>query len=127
MFSLFPPCPDREPVLKASNFFTPGHFLSVTPANGEWSQRAVVQERAFWEMNFPDQGAEERGENPNRLVDDFEKLLLQAVEERLRADVPVGAYLSGGVDSSMILALACQSERAGDQHLYRARARAGTR
>jgi len=66
-----------------------------------------VQERAFWEMDFPDQGAEEKGENPKRLVDDFEKLLLQAVEERLRADVPVGAYLSGGVDSSMIVALAC--------------------
>ena len=84
-----------------------------------------MQERAFWEMNFPDQGAEERGENPKRLVDDFETLLLQAVEERLRADVPVGSYLSGGVDSSMILALGLQPERSGDQHLYRARARAG--
>src|SRR5213075_3326121 len=40
--------------------------------------------------------------------DEFERLLLQAVEERLRADVPVGSYLSGGVDSSMILALACK-------------------
>ena len=42
------------------------------------------------------------------LVDEFEKLLMQAVEERLRADVPVGSYLSGGVDSSMIVALACR-------------------
>jgi asparagine synthase (glutamine-hydrolysing) len=84
----------------------PGHFLSISPGIGNGAT-AGVQERAFWEMDFPDQGAEERGENSTKLVDDFEKLLLQAVEERLRADVPVGAYLSGGVDSSVILALAC--------------------
>jgi asparagine synthase (glutamine-hydrolysing) len=83
-----------------------GHCLKITPASGNGSGPSV-EERAFWEMDFPDQGSEERGENPKRLVDDFEKILLQAVEERLRADVPVGAYLSGGVDSSMIVALAC--------------------
>ncbi|HEX8897328.1 MAG TPA: asparagine synthase (glutamine-hydrolyzing), partial [Chthoniobacterales bacterium] len=83
-----------------------GHCLRVTPAGGNGSG-PLVEERAFWEMDFPDQGSEERGDNPKRLVDDFEKILLQAVEERLRADVPVGAYLSGGVDSSMIVALAC--------------------
>ena len=59
-------------------------------------------------MDFPAQGEEEWGDNPNALVDEFERVLLQAVEERLRADVPVGSYLSGGVDSSMILALACR-------------------
>ena len=41
-------------------------------------------------------------------MDEFEDLLLKAVEKRLRADVPVGAYLSGGLDSSMIVAMACQ-------------------
>ncbi|HTD17299.1 MAG TPA: asparagine synthase C-terminal domain-containing protein, partial [Chthoniobacterales bacterium] len=62
---------------------------------------------AYWEMDFPDRGEEERGENAKALVDRFEHLLLKAVEERLRADVPVGSYLSGGVDSSVIAALAC--------------------
>ena len=84
-----------------------GHCLKITPANGR-GDGPSVNERAFWEMDFPDEGSEERGENPKRLVDEFEKILLQAVEERLRADVPVGAYLSGGVDSSMIVALACR-------------------
>ncbi len=86
---------------------TPGHFLTVSPGNGS-SSVAQIEERAFWEMNFPDRGSERRGQDTERLVDEFEQVLLQAVEERLRADVPVGAYLSGGVDSSMILALACK-------------------
>src|SRR6476469_764746 len=86
---------------------TAGHCLRISPAYGNGSG-PQVEERAFWEMDFPDEGSEERGDDPKKLVDDFEKVLLQAVEERLRADVPVGAYLSGGVDSSMILALACK-------------------
>jgi asparagine synthase (glutamine-hydrolysing) len=80
-----------------------GHFLSVTPGNG-----GEVRERPYWEMSFPDAGDEVWGDDPARLVDDFEQVLLRAVEERLRADVPVGAYLSGGVDSSMMVAMACR-------------------
>ncbi len=58
-------------------------------------------------MDFPDRGQEDPGEDAHALVDRFEHLMLEAVEERLRADVPVGSYLSGGVDSSVIAALAC--------------------
>jgi len=103
----FSAMPGPRTCFEGVQLLPPGHFLSISPANGNGAS-AVAQERAFWEMDFPDQGAEERGENPKRLVDEFQNLLLQAVEERLRADVPVGAYLSGGVDSSMILALACK-------------------
>jgi asparagine synthase (glutamine-hydrolysing) len=65
-----------------------------------------VRERAYWELDFPNRGDELDDTDGKRLVNEFEKLMLQAVEERLRADVPVGSYLSGGVDSSMIAALA---------------------
>ncbi len=84
----------------------PGHYLQIIPGNDHGAASAI-NERAYWEMDFPDQGDENHGEDARILVDRFEKLMLQAVEKRLRADVPVGAYLSGGVDSSMIAAMAC--------------------
>jgi asparagine synthase (glutamine-hydrolysing) len=83
-----------------------GHYLQIAPGNDRGAT-CTVSRRAFWEMDFPDQGNENREEDPRVLVDRFEQIMLQAVEKRLRADVPVGAYLSGGVDSSMIAALAC--------------------
>ena len=103
----FSAMPGPRTCFEGVQLLTPGHFLTVSPANANGSN-ARVEERPFWEMNFPDKGAEEWGGDPKRLVDEFEQVLLQAVEERLRADVPVGSYLSGGVDSSMILALACK-------------------
>jgi asparagine synthase (glutamine-hydrolysing) len=84
----------------------PGHYLEIIPGSAG-GVGPVINERAYWEMDFPDRGHENRGGDARSLVDRFETIMLQAVEKRLRADVPVGAYLSGGVDSSMIAALAC--------------------
>jgi asparagine synthase (glutamine-hydrolysing) len=83
-----------------------GHYLQVTPGNDRGTAY-TVRERAYWEMDFPNQGDENLEKDTRSLVDRFEDIMLRAVEKRLRADVPVGAYLSGGVDSSMIAALAC--------------------
>lgn len=79
-------------------------FLRIRP---DVQGPAAVEERAYWVMDFPDEGHEENPHDPKKLVDQFEQLMLASVEKRLRADVPVGAYLSGGVDSSMIVALSC--------------------
>jgi asparagine synthase (glutamine-hydrolysing) len=86
----------------------PGHYLRVVPGNPNRGVSPAISEHVYWEMDFPDRGDEDAGRDPRALVDRFEQIMLQAVEERLRADVPVGAYLSGGVDSSMTAALACQ-------------------
>jgi asparagine synthase (glutamine-hydrolysing) len=102
----FTAMPGPRTCFEGVQLLPPAHFLNIKPASANGSN-PVVEERAYWEMNFPDRGTEVRGEDQEKLIDEFEKLLLQAVEERLRADVPVGAYLSGGVDSSMIVALAC--------------------
>jgi len=103
----FAAMPGPRTCFEGIQLLPPGHYLQITPGNGRGAS-PVLSERAYWEMNFPDRGDEDPGIDQKRLVDDFEQVLLQAVEERLRADVPVGAYLSGGVDSSMIVAMACR-------------------
>ena len=92
---------------KGVQILPPGHYLQITPGN-ESGAAPVINECTYWEMDFPDQGDEDPGANPRKVVDEFEQVLLKAVEKRLRADVPVGAYLSGGLDSSMIVAMACR-------------------
>src|ERR1700733_14484826 len=57
-----------------------GHFLQVTPASDRGVTLAI-DERAYWQMDFPDRGDENPGDDPRALVDQFEKLMLQAVEE----------------------------------------------
>lgn len=93
----------------------PGRYLRVQRGQ---DGGARIEERVYWEIDFPDRGQEERrdfnrlGSNANSpTVDEFERLLMHAVERRLRADVPVVSYLSGGVDSSVVVALATHLRR----------------
>ncbi len=82
----------------------PGHYLQIQLDRLE--KRSSIHDHTYWQIDFPDQGQEDRPSDCRRLVDQFETLMLCAVERRLRADVPVVAYLSGGVDSSLVTALA---------------------
>jgi asparagine synthase (glutamine-hydrolysing) len=82
----------------------PGHYLRVQL--GGPGEAARVSEHTYWEIDFPDRGQEDYASPPQKLADEFERLLLGAVTRRLRADVPVVSYLSGGVDSSTVVALA---------------------
>ena len=72
----------------------PGHYLLA--------QAGRVELTAYWTLDF----AEEQPARPAAdYVDEFEHLLIDAARLRLRADVPVGAYLSGGLDSSVTTAI----------------------
>jgi asparagine synthase (glutamine-hydrolysing) len=82
----------------------PGHYLRIDLDRAGASDG--IRDRIYWQMDFPDRGQEEPGDNSERTLADFEELLNAAVKRRLRADVPVVSYLSGGVDSSMVVALA---------------------
>jgi len=59
---------------------------------------------SYWTLDFPDAG--EHGALAEGHSEELRALLTDAVRLRMRADVPVGSYLSGGLDSSLISALA---------------------
>ena len=80
----------------------PGHFLKVKDGR--------IAKKLYWDLDFPDEGQERRLENPEPLVDELEHLLRQSVERRLRGDVPVVSYISGGLDSTVVLGL-CSRQR----------------
>jgi asparagine synthase (glutamine-hydrolysing) len=103
VFSFFA-LPGPVTCFQGIRLLAPGHFLTIQVRD---PQPAQVTERIFWEMDFPDEGHEDPGSDAKSLVNEFEKVMLQAVDKRLRADVPVVSYLSGGVDSSIVVALAC--------------------
>lgn len=71
----------------------PGHRL-VVDAQGQQLQR-------WWDWDFP-VTAPFAPVDEDALADELHALLVDAVRLQLRADVPVGAYLSGGLDSSII-------------------------
>jgi asparagine synthase (glutamine-hydrolysing) len=82
----------------------PGHYLSIQLDRSK-DEPAPITDCVYWELDFPDLGHEELGSLPH-LINEFEDILALAVERRLRADVPVVSYQSGGVDSGMVAALA---------------------
>ena len=109
---LVDPVPDAKGVDHFFNFFAagttrtmfegvkslpPGHFLRVKDGR--------VALKRYWDLDFPDAGHERRMDDPTPLVDELEHLLRQAVERRLRGDVPVVSYISGGLDSTVVLGL----------------------
>jgi asparagine synthase (glutamine-hydrolysing) len=74
-----------------------GHFLHY----GEGG----LKKREYWDLVYPVQGEEEPEAAESYYVDGLRERLENAVRYRLHADVPVGFYLSGGLDSSLLGAL----------------------
>ncbi|MGY1529479.1 asparagine synthase (glutamine-hydrolyzing) [Luteimonas sp. A649] len=79
----------------------PGHVLAVESDGRETLSR-------YWDWTFPDASATrpERFVSVEQAAGELRERLIDAVRLQLRSDVPVGAYLSGGLDSSGIVALA---------------------
>lgn len=87
--------PDPKTVFKGCYKLPPGHFLMCKP--GDFSPRP----QKYWDIDYSGETNSD-GEN---LQSELLSQLKEAVQYRLIADVPLGAFLSGGVDSSSVVSL----------------------
>jgi len=88
---LYVPAP--KSIFKSIRKVLPGHYLVVSPQG--------LRETEYWDLSFSQVEELTEKEWCEKLVDSFQ----EAVRLRLMSEVPLGAFLSGGVDSSSVVAL----------------------
>lgn len=91
---------DTQTLFQGISQLAPGNLMVISGKN--------VSSRKYWDFNYPEQG------HTSNMVfeeakEEVQRLLIESVALRLRADVPVGIYLSGGLDSSTVAGIAVSS------------------
>ncbi len=89
--------PDPETIYRGVSRLEPGQSIRAT--------RSGVQLRRYWEPQFEP----EPQRDFDASIEEIRGLAKDAVERRLMSDVPLGAFLSGGVDSSAVVGLMASS------------------
>jgi asparagine synthase (glutamine-hydrolysing) len=93
--------PPTDTILRGIHHLDPGCFLEI--ADGR------VTQRKYWRLLLAGRAAGNgHRADPREAVARFRELLFEAVRLRLHGDVEVGAYLSGGIDSAAIAAIAAR-------------------
>ncbi len=94
--------PGERSIVAGVRQLPPGHLFT-------WEPGGALAERRYWS---PPAAAVTDAESTSDLVGELGRLLSESVRSRLVADVPLGVFLSGGVDSTLIAAIAARESSA---------------
>lgn len=91
----FPGLISPRTMFKNINSLENGHYLAIDD-NGQ------ISKHEYWDLVYPEGEVMQNGKSEEHYINQLEELFENSTRIRLRADVPMGLYLSGGLDSSMI-------------------------
>ncbi|KAJ7111716.1 putative asparagine synthase [Mycena epipterygia] len=89
---------DERTVFKGVFKLAPGHLV-LCGASGD------IRKERYWDFSYPS-ATSTSSETIDSMVSNVRRLLIESVRLRLRSDVPLAIYLSGGIDSSSIAGIA---------------------
>jgi asparagine synthase (glutamine-hydrolysing) len=92
--------PTERTCFEQIRMLAPGHYARVKDGSFSCHQ--------YWDLDFPDCGEEKRFKTPDLGAQELEHRLRGAVRKRLVGEVPLSCYLSGGLDSTIILKLSSE-------------------
>ena len=96
-------CSDRT-LFSGIKLLSPGHCLELDLSHPAWPSNLIEQKISktkYWDFDF----GQETNVPENKLEDQLYDRLTQAVKRQCVSDVPVGSYLSGGMDSGTVTAI----------------------
>ncbi|KAI9656131.1 MAG: hypothetical protein M1831_004702 [Alyxoria varia] len=109
---------DQRTVFQNVHKVRPGHYLTC-------NSFGHIEASQYWDLSYPNKRRVETRTDAE-MIAGVRQHMLDSIKLRLRADVPVGIYLSGGIDSSVIAGMTThlvkeQGERMGNSHAHNER------
>jgi asparagine synthase (glutamine-hydrolysing) len=99
--ALFNCVPAPRTVFRGVRQLPPGRFIEI--------KNGVITEHTYWDIPFNEAGQYPR-KSERQWAEELRDVLARACRRHLKADVPVGLYLSGGIDSSTVAAMTADVE-----------------
>lgn len=90
--------PEPKTIFKNIFKLEPGYYLIISKNN--------VEKKQYWDLSFANQSTKSKSE----ISKNVRVALKESVEQRMISDVPLGAFLSGGVDSSAVVGIMAQKQ-----------------
>jgi asparagine synthase (glutamine-hydrolysing) len=100
--------PSPFSIYKGISKLSQGSYIKISMVNDGWSQECVSSPNYYWSMSEvakSGKGVNKFHGSEKDAIQELDNLLSRSIKQQMLSDVPLGAFLSGGIDSSIVAAL----------------------